>query len=98
MTKLKRSLVCILPAIHNLTGSDTTSKVGAKQKAFKAANNSKHQQQLEKFGENDLNSEMMNNAEEFLIECVKNKESLSMGIAMFNRLQHFVFHSEDKRF
>ena len=52
---------------------------------------------MAKFGENDLNSEMMKNTEEFLIECIGNKESLSMGFATFNRLRHFTFHSEDKK-
>ena len=32
----------ILPALHALTGSDTTSKVGRKDKAFKVVCNSKH--------------------------------------------------------
>ena len=40
---------------------------------------------------------MIKNIEEFLIECVRNKESLSMGIATLDRLQHFVFQSEDKK-
>ena len=38
----------------------------------------------------------MKSAEEFLKEFVGNKESLSMGIATFDRLIHFIFHSEDK--
>ena len=40
--KLKRPLVRILPAIHALTESDTTSKVGTKDKAFKVACNSNY--------------------------------------------------------
>ena len=32
----------ILPALHALTGSDTTSKVGRKDKAFKVVCSSKH--------------------------------------------------------
>ena len=52
---------------------------------------------MAKFGENDLNSELMKSAEEFLKEFVGNKESLSMGIATFDRLIHFIFHSEDKK-
>ena len=54
-------LVCILPALHALTGSNTICNVGTKDKAFKVTCNSKHQQQLPKFGENDLNSEVMKN-------------------------------------
>ena len=93
----KRPLVRILSAIHALTESDTTSKVRTKDKAFKVACNSKYQHQLAKFGENVLNSELMKKAEEFLKEFVGNKESLSMGIATFDRLRHFVFHSENKK-
>ena len=40
---------------------------------------------------------MMKKFEEFLIECVGNKELLSMGIATFDRIQHLGFHSEDKK-
>lgn len=96
-TALGRSLVNILPAIHALTGSDTTSKVSTKEKAFKIASHEKHQTQLADFGDNDLTTEMIRYAEEFLLECIGNKESISMGIETFDLLRHFVFHSKDKK-
>ena len=37
----------------------------------------------------------MKNAEEFFRKCVTDKESCSMVTAVFIRLRHFVFHSED---
>lgn len=39
----------------------TTSKPVKNDKAFKVTYNSKHQQQMTKFGENNYNNEMMNN-------------------------------------
>lgn len=69
-----------------------------KCKAFNAANSSKHQQQLAKFEENDLNSEMIKNPEKPLIGFIGNKESISKSIATFDRWQHFVFHCKDKEF
>ena len=65
VAKIKRLHVRILPAIHALYGSGTACKVGTKDKAFKVACNSKHQQQFTKFGDNDLDIEMMKNAEQF---------------------------------
>ena len=35
-------VVCILPAVHALSGCDTSSKVGTKVQAFKAAQKSEH--------------------------------------------------------
>lgn len=69
-----------------------------KHKAFNAANNSKHQQQLAKFEENDLNSEKIKSTEKLLIGFIGNKESISISIATFDRLKHFVFHCKDKEF
>ena len=60
-THLGRPLVQILPTIHSVTGCDTTSKVGAKEKAFKVASN-----ELSEFGEPVLGHEMLKYAEEFL--------------------------------
>lgn len=56
-----------------------------KCKAFNAANSSKHQQQLAKFEENDLNSEKIKSTEKLLIGFIGNKESISKSIATFDR-------------
>ena len=79
-THLGGPLVRILPTTHSLTGCDTTSKVGTKEKAFKVASNEKLQQQLPEFGTSVLGHKMLKYAEEFLLECIGTRESLSRGI------------------
>ena len=78
--------VRILPTIHSLTGCDTTSKIGTKEKAFKVASIEKHQQQLSEFGERVLGHEMLKNAEEFHLECISTRELLSRGITTFDSM------------
>ena len=95
MTHLGGPPVRILPTIHSLTGCDTTSKVGTKEKAFKVASNEKHQQQLFEFGERVLGHEMLKYAEEFLLEFIGTRESLSRGITTFDSMQHYNFHNKE---
>ena len=96
-THLGGPLVRILPTIHSLTGCDTTSKVGTKEKAFKVASNEKLQQQLCEFGERVLGHEMPKYAEEFLLECIGTRESLSRGITTFDSMRHDNFHNEERK-
>ena len=97
MTHLGGLLVRILPTIHSLTGCDITSKVGTKEKAFKIASNEKYQQQLSEFGERVLGHEMLKYTEEFLLECIGTRESLSRGIITFDSMQHYNFHNEERK-
>ena len=61
-------VVDILPAAHALTGCDTTSKVGTKTKVLKTAISCADQ--LKTFGEDEINDQMIVDAEQFLVKCV----------------------------
>ena len=62
--KLPQTVANILPALHALSGCDTTSKVGTKKKAFMAAKTEKNQEKLLHFGSGILNEELIKCAEE----------------------------------
>ena len=51
---LSNSVVKLLPAVHTLSGCDTTSKVGTKLQAFKAAHKPEYEL-LNMFGISELN-------------------------------------------
>ena len=61
-------LVNILPAVHSLTGCDTTSKIGTKLMALKTARHSG--KLLEDFGVAPLDEEMIQNAEQFIAKVL----------------------------
>ena len=62
-------VVRVLPAIHALTGCDTTPKVGSKLQAFHVAHKSEHFI-LAEFGNGVLNDSMILSAERFLLDCL----------------------------
>ena len=87
---LPDDVVRILPAIHALRGCDTTSKVGTKLQAFKAAHKPEYAA-LNRFGVDPLNEEMFELAEHFLLECatrVKNRKEET-----FDELRYSKYHS-----
>ena len=66
-------LVLHLPAIHALSGCDTTSKVGPK---LACINKSIDLSCISGFGRNPLDHEMMENAEKFLLQCLKKQRDV----------------------
>ena len=62
-------VVRVLPAIHALTGCDTTSKVGTKLQAFHADHKSEDFI-LAELGNGVLNDSMILSAEKFLLDCM----------------------------
>ena len=65
---LDSDLVEVLPAIHALTGCDTTSKVGAKSRAVREGACCYHL--LYAFGRDALDDEMIADAETFVLKCI----------------------------
>ena len=63
------SNVVVLPAVHALTGCDTTSKVGTKLSALNAATKYGYDL-LYSFGKTEINQEIILSAEKFLVHCV----------------------------
>ena len=71
-TKLETTLVDVLPALHALTGCDTTSKICSKNTALKIADTNIIEN-LVTFGKTDLSIDMIIMAEKFLVKCIYSK-------------------------
>ena len=89
-TGLSHEVIRILPAVHPLTGSDTTSKVSTKQKAFKIAKDEIFLDSLATFGEDIISGDKMVAAECFLVRCLATADAKT--ISSFDGLRHFNFY------
>ena len=87
---LPDEVVRILPAIHALTGCDTTSKIGSKLQAFNAAQKSEHFH-LEEFGKKQLDDEMFLSAEKFLLDCMSRNAKQTAD--SFDQLRYDQYHA-----
>ena len=87
---LPDTVVEILPAIHALSGCDTTSKIGTKLQAFKAANKPEYVD-LNHFGVAQLDDDVYVIAEHFLLNCKTRAETRSD--AMFDDMWYSNYHS-----
>ena len=81
-------LFMIYVQTYNLTGCDTTSKIGTKKKALAVMKTGKHPV-LKEFGSNKLDDKMLEAAEKFLVKCVPKSSSVDS----FDSLRHAVYHS-----
>ena len=86
--ELGEDIVEILPAVHTLTGCDTTSKVGTKKKAFDVMKKGEHQQ-LQTFGLGVLDNTMLHVAEQFILKCMPK----SSKVNSFDLLRHSTYHA-----
>lgn len=77
-------VIKILPAVHSLSGCDTTSKVGTKHAALMRAK--EYAYLLQDFGKEDLSNIMLENAEEYLTRV------LSKDFKVMNDLRIFKYH------
>ena len=82
---MSADIIVILPAVHALTGCDTTSKTGTKAAALKTANACGYER-LCFFGKHELTNEMIYNAEESLLRCISNES--------FDDLRYDVYHKK----
>ena len=89
-TNLPDEVVRVLPAIHALTGCDTTSKVGTKRQAFNAAHKSEHFH-LEDFGIKPLDDEMFLSAEKFLLDNMS--RNANRAADSFDQLRYDRYHA-----
>ena len=82
-------MINMLPAVHTLTGCDTTSKVGTKKKALSLLKSGKYTE-LKNFGATELlDSHLTKTAESFLVKCMPSSSSASS----FDELRHHVYHA-----
>lgn len=84
------TVLTALPAIHSLTGCDTTSKVSTKLAALKAAESCAEDLLLE-FGKGPLNEDMEKKAEEFLVRA------LASSLGTMDKLRFHQFHHKKLR-
>ena len=70
--KLESTVVDVLPALHALTGCDTTSKICSKNAALKIEDTD-FIENLVAFGKTDINIDMIIMAEKFLVRCIDSK-------------------------
>ena len=89
---LNRNVLDVLPAIHALTGCDTTSKVGAKKEALNVAVNEYHN--LVSFGKDKISEEMIKNAEQYLVSCLSKSKEETFNAVRFNRYHMKTFKME----
>jgi len=70
---MPRTLVAVLPAVHALTGCDTTSKISTKHAAFKDAEQG-GSELIKDFGKLQLTSNVEHKAEKFLPNAIGGSE------------------------
>ena len=89
---INESTLEVLPAIHALTGCDTTSQVGTKGNALKVGFN-KGSELLSSFKLQRLDEDNIQNAEKFLVNCISKNE-----VDTFDELRHQFFHEKHLSF
>ena len=92
MDDIDQELAEVLPAIHALTGCDTTSKVGTKARALKVGVLSGYKL-LYSFGRDNIHEDMIYDAEKFLVKCISNHE-----VDAFDELRCLVYHEKHLTF
>lgn len=81
---LENHVIDVLPAVHSLSGCDTTSKVGTKHAALIRGKD--YAYLLKDFGKEDLSAIMLENAEEYLTRV------LSKDFQVMDDLRVFKYH------
>ena len=91
---MDNNVVDVLPAVHTLTGCDTTSKVGTKSAAFQAAMKYGYQL-LYSFGKSEISDQMILSSEKFLDECIsKSSERNNFDDIRFETYHQKSFQSD----
>ena len=82
-------VVDVLPAVHALTGCDTTSKIGTKAAALKTAF-ACGIELLHSFGKTVISVEMIANAEKFLLNCITSNCKFNY----LDELRYHIYHTK----
>ena len=80
--------------MHALTGSDTTSRISTKSKAFKIAQSDTFRDNLAMFGEDELTGDLLRVAECFLVRCFATVDAAAL--TTFDELRYFIYHKSKK--
>ena len=86
VTTLSADIISVLPAVHALTGCDTTSKISTKKAVLKTVFKG-HCNKLSNFGKSPITEEMTVSAEAFLVSCLTKQE----GVDNFNLLRYMKY-------
>ena len=81
-------VVDVLPAVHSLSGCDTTCKVSTKKSALKVA--SLRSDLLENFRQGPLTENMISSAEKLLVGCISDLDK----VETFDELRHYQYHKK----
>ena len=92
VNSIEQDLAEVLPAIHALTGCDTTSKFGTKGMAFKEGKKNGYNL-LYSFGRDEISNQMTADAEKFLLNCIKRHD-----VSTFDELRYIVYHEKHLQF
>ena len=87
------SVIDVLPAIHALTGCDTTNTIGTKRAVLKLGETDRSKM-LISFGKEPLAWDVIEAAEKFLVGCISNKS----GAETFDELRFKLYHSSSVKF
>ena len=90
VSNLFEEVTRILPAIHALSGCDTTCKIGTKLQAFKAAKKPEHHSQKD-FGIRPLDEDIFNAAEHFLLDCLS--RTANRTVNTIDELRYNQYHN-----
>ena len=71
---IPQELSDVLPAVHSLTGCNTTSKISSKNNAIKTVTKD-YYHFLTEFGKSDMDDRLNNNTEEYLVHCFSKSAS-----------------------
>ncbi len=82
-------VVASLPAIHALSGCDTTSKIGTKKAALKTATQSGCVE-LETFAKQPLTEAMITSAERYLVSVISSDHT----VKTFDKLRYNIYHKK----
>ena len=84
------SVIEVLPTVHAPSGCDTTSKIGTKKAALRAAFD-QGWELLKTFGNSPISDEMIMKAEKFLILCLSNNNEEDFDQLRFNSFHKQAF-------
>ena len=89
---MESELIDILPAIHALTGCDTTSKVGTKAKALIKGKKGVYTL-LCNFGKEEINGEINTGTEKFFLKFITSRD-----VESFDDLRFLIYHTKHHQF
>ena len=87
---IPQKLSDVLPAVHSLTGCNTTSKISAKYNAIKTVTQN-YYHLLTEFGKSEMDNRSNSNAEEYLIHCHSKSAN---NEKRFNDLRYSMYHQK----